>query len=71
VLRRPIETTRLIGNWPATAAKIIFAFYSPCGILPSAMNLRWIKTFVVNSGSGPASLSQTTDILPFEVHYDG
>jgi hypothetical protein len=53
------------------AAKIVFAFYSPCGILPSAMNLRWTQTFVVNSDGRPAYLSQMTDILPFEVHYDG
>ena len=53
------------------AGKIVFAFSSPYGILPSAMNLRRPERFVVDSAVQSRAPAKTASTFPLEVDHDG
>jgi hypothetical protein len=53
------------------ADEIVFALYSPYGILPSATNLRRPERFVVDFAGQAGVAREKTGIFPLEVNHDG
>jgi hypothetical protein len=63
---------RAPGLEPTFLLEIVFAFSSPCGILPSAMNLRQPERFIVHSAEQAASPAKSLYVTTYlEVNYDG